>query len=299
MNFTDFKISYEAGRSALWLDSEHIEGCLKHFRENAIDTLVIHTSRGFKARDLSFLRDHPYVEDLEIVLPLRWPADAMDLTPLSALRSLKRLFLSDSAPIDLTQFSELSCFRGVWHKDLLLNGCPLRELDLGKYRSKARDLMGLPPIPTLETFHFVDSHIASLNGLSGFPHLRHAEFAYLPKLESLRDVESLRELEFLTFNTCRKLRDHAVVGALQKLKILRFNECGPIATLSFLDSMPRLEEFRFIDTDVVDGDLHYLLRLACVAFTSKRHFSHKERDVPGCQGARWPSNEVLEADLKR
>lgn len=292
MTSPEFDVSHEGGRSAMWLSSDRLDACLRYFREHSIDTLIINTSRGFKSRDLSFLRDHPYVEDLEIVLPLR---GSMDLTPLSALRSLKRLYLSDAVPIDLSQFPLLGFFRGAWHKDLHLEGCPLKDLGLRKYRAKTRDLTSLPPTPTLEALHFVDSDVLSLRGLAAFPHVRHAEFAYLPKVESLEEVQTLRELEFLTFDTCRKLRDHAVVVALQKLKTLRFNECGPMATLSFLDSMPNLQEFRFVGTDVVDGDLHYLLRLASVAFTSKRHFSHKQRDVPGCKPL-WPSNPVLEAD---
>lgn len=289
---SDFDISLEGGRKTMWLDSSRIEECLHYFREHSMDRLVINPSRGFKTRDLSFLHDHPYVEDLGVVLPLR---GSMDLSPLASLRSLKRLLLSDAVPFDLSQFPMLVCFHGAWHQGLHLEGCRLKELGLGRYRSKERDLTGLPSMPTLETFHFADSQIRSLRGLEAFPNLRHAELAYLPKLESLQEVESLRELEFLTFDTCRKLRDHAVVVALQKLKTLRFNECGPMATLSFLDSMPNLQEFRFVGTDVVDGDLHYLLRLASVAFTSKRHFSHKQRDVPGCKPL-WPSNPVLEAD---
>jgi len=38
--------------------------------------------------------------------------------------------------------------------------------------------------------------------------------------------------------------------------------------------MPNLEDFRFMSTDISDGDMTPTIRLKYAAFSNKKHFSH-------------------------
>lgn len=49
-------------------------------------------------------------------------------------------------------------------------------------------------------------------------------------------------------------------------------------SLDFIEGLKKLHSFRFMKTDVLDGNLSYLLNLEDVSFTFKKHFSHKLGD---------------------
>ena len=43
--------------------------------------------------------------------------------------------------------------------------------------------------------------------------------------------------------------------------------------------MPKLEDFRFVDTNVIDGDLSPLIRLKYAGFFDKKHYSHTREQI--------------------
>jgi hypothetical protein len=70
-----------------------------------------------------------------------------------------------------------------------------------------------------------------------------------------------------------------LVARMKTLRVLRLNECGEIPSLALLDELPALEEFRFVDTNIADGDLRPVLRLKRVGFLRKKHYSHTPEEV--------------------
>jgi len=48
--------------------------------------------------------------------------------------------------------------------------------------------------------------------------------------------------------------------------------------------MPNLEDFRFMSTDVIDGDLSPLKRLRYAAFVNKKHYSMTYEDIAKLHG---------------
>lgn len=101
--------------------------------------------------------------------------------------------------------------------------------------------------------------------------LRHAEFHYLQNLLSIHPLEDLPRLASIEFDNCKKLRDHVSIGKSRSLQRALFNHCGSISSLGFLREMPTVREFRFVGTDIQDGDLTPLLvRAACLGKSPRR-----------------------------
>jgi hypothetical protein len=272
-----FDITTIQGISTLSLDSDRLEDCLARYRAGDASVLAINRMRGYRARDISFLRDHSYVQRLIIVQP---PVP-FDLAPVHALEDLRSLTISGTdAELTLRGFRLLEEFRGDWHRNLGIDACHgLRTLDLSCYKPASKDLADFPLLPSLTTLVLVQGRLRSLQGISRLRAVVHVELAYLTNLESLHDLEALAQLEYLDCDVCRKLRGHDSVRGLGALRLLRYNNCGRIPSIRFLDELPALEEFRFVGTTVEDGDLSPLLRLKRVGFTNKKDYSHTTREM--------------------
>jgi len=266
------------GRKTLWIDSERIDECLSYYREHGLDGIGVNPLHGYKASDLSFLRDHPYVTGLVVVPSTR----TIDLAGIEKLKELRYLSISETRqPLSLEEFPKLEEFRGDWHAGLEIGPrCPaLRVLQLWHYRPKSLDLGELPELPRLGELGLTQSPLLSLSGLARFSGLRRLELAHLAKLESIHPAEELPELGELDCHTCRKLKDHERIAKSKTLKSLRYNNCGSLPSLRFLRQMPELEEFRFVNTEVRDGDMTPLFGLMHVGFVGKKRYSHTPEQV--------------------
>eukprot|EP01133_Synstelium_polycarpum_P010113 gene10113-11789_t len=86
-------------------------------------------------------------------------------------------------------------------------------------------------------------------------------------------------IEFFHINQSRKFKFDHELCELKKLKVLRLNSCGPIESLDFLSHLPNLVDFRFVNTNVLDGNLNPILEhptIRSVGFFNKRHYNLKE-----------------------
>jgi len=275
---TNFDVWTVYGRTTLHVDSDRIEECMKYYREMKIDSLCVNPVRGYRVNNLEFLRD--YVEDIkELTIVAPW-AFQFDLSPVLTLSNLQSLTLSDTEPLPLNEFPQLKKFYGYWHKELNLDGCEKLELlSLSRYKSKTKDMTEFPELPSLIDLELVQTTLTSFAGISRLQRLRRLELAYLTKLETLDDVLDLPGLQVLDVLTCKKIKNAANIRALKKLRTFKLNDCGEIPTLNFINDMPALEEFRFVDTNVLDGDLTPLLKLKWVGFLNKKHYSHTSEEL--------------------
>ena len=69
---------------------------------------------------------------------------------------------------------------------------------------------------------------------------------------------------------------------LKNLRILCLNDCGPIENLDFLKLFPKLEDFRFVNTNILDGNLKPILKhptIKSVGFLNKRHYNIKDIEM--------------------
>ncbi|MEW6747665.1 MAG: hypothetical protein AB1486_33455 [Planctomycetota bacterium] len=274
-----FRLHKGRGPTWIWIESDRIEACMAHYREQSLTRIAVDPLMGYALPDLEFLKDHRYVRGVNL-------PDAAKLN-VSALRYLDRLeylLISDSKqPLDLTEFPQLREFRSEWHPKLRITPeCRrLRVLHLRRYKPKTKDLSELAALPALEDLSIVQSPLTSIRGVGRYRLLKRLELSYLTKLESIAGIEKLNDsrLEILECEKCKKIRDHAVVRTVPSLRVVRFNDCGEIPSIGFLDDMPNLEDFRFVNTNVVDGDLRPLLRLKSAGFFKKKHYSHTPEEV--------------------
>jgi protein phosphatase 1 regulatory subunit 7 len=274
MTTEPFDVSHAAGRSTLWLDSARIDACLAYYAAEAIDELAISPSRGYRAPDLEPLRGRAELRALTIVSP---PAYDFDVGPLVGLPNLRSLTASFPIHVPLSSWPRLELFRGYWTKTLRLEEARgLCTLDLSGYKPKSKDLSELPSLPLLVDLALVQANVTSLAGLSAqLPQLERLKLTYMRALGSIAEVARLPALDTLYCDVCRKLADApAALSGHPRLRVVALNDCGALPDLQFVRTMPRLDDFRFVNTNVVDGDLTPLIGLANAGFLPKRHYSH-------------------------
>ena len=274
-----FHLSSGPSPISIWIESNRIDECLAYYRDRNLSRISVSPLMGYFLPDMQFLRDHPYVRG--VILPT---ASQIDVSGLYFLPNLEYLLIADSKqPIDLTRFKKLRELRAEWHPKLRItsDGQELRVLDLSKYKPSSKDLTELAELPALEDLSIVQSPLTSIRGVGRFRKLKRLELSYLTKLKLIAAIGELKNgrLEVLDCQKCKKISDHEAVKSLPSLRVVRFNDCGEIPSISFLDDMPNLEEFRFVNTNVVDGDLRPLLRLKSIGFFEKKHYSHSPEEV--------------------
>jgi len=124
------------------------------------------------------------------------------------------------------------------------------------------------------------ANIKDFSGIEKFRNLKRLELHYCVKLENDLGLSQLRNsLEFLHINSSKKFKFSNELPELKKLKVLCLNNCGPIESLDFLNDLPSLIDFRFVNTNILDGNLNTILdhpTIRTVGFLNKRHYNFKD-----------------------
>jgi len=124
------------------------------------------------------------------------------------------------------------------------------------------------------------ANIKNFDGIEKFKNLKRLELHYCVKLENDFGISQLKDsLEFLHINTSKKFKFIDELLKLKKLRVLCLNACGPVENLDFLNNFPNLIDFRFVDTNVLDGNLKPILdhpTIRTVGFLKKKHYNFKD-----------------------
>jgi hypothetical protein len=127
------------------------------------------------------------------------------------------------------------------------------------------------------------ANVKDLRGIEKFSNLKRLELHYCTKLETDLGISKLSEtLQHLHINRSKKFSFADELLSLNKLRVLCLNACGPIENLSFLKHFPNLIDFRFVDTNIIDGDLTPIIEhptIRSVGFLNKRHYNLSEDQV--------------------
>lgn len=152
-----------------------------------------------------------------------------------------------------------------------------------KFKTKQPGFHELGGITSAEYLEVNFSNITSFLDVAKLGRIKRLELSWCLKLESDTGLSEIRNhLEWLHVNTSRKFSPKKDLFELRHLKVLCLNGCAPLENLRFLDRMPNLLDFRFVDTDVLDGDLTPLMNhpnLVNAGFLDKRHYNLKCVDV--------------------
>ncbi|MCM1500889.1 MAG: hypothetical protein NC124_20720 [Clostridium sp.] len=203
-----------------------------------------------------------------------------DYSGLYYLQNLKELILQESrGVVDLGRISQLEMLI-IDMKNKSITGLDkmehLESLTLYHYNPKSRDLTELRLRSAIRSLSLVQSSIETLKGCEKFIHLEVLECYYLSKLCDIRYIQSnAKTLQVLKFEVCKKIRNHEVIAELCGLEQLMFTNCGDISSIQFIEDMPQLRSFTFMKTNIIDGNLYPCERLEYVAFSNKKHYSHK------------------------
>jgi hypothetical protein len=158
-----------------------------------------------------------------------------------------------------------------------------RYLIARSFKSNSRDFQDFPAIDSLLYLHLTLANATSFNGICKLSGLKRLELTHCLKLESDDGLEKLADsLEWLHINQSKKFSHADSLLKLTNLRVLCLNDCAPLPNLSFLSAFPNLVDFRFVGTNVVDGDLTPLLHhptLCSVGFLDKRHFNFKSAKI--------------------
>jgi len=127
------------------------------------------------------------------------------------------------------------------------------------------------------------ANIKNLTGLEKLNNLKRLELHYCTKLEDDKGLSKISDsLEFLHINQSKKFKFTDELLKLKKLKVLCLNTCAPIENLNFLSDFPNLIDFRFVNTNILDGNLKPILEhptIRTVGFLNKKHYNYKAEEI--------------------
>lgn len=158
------------------------------------------------------------------------------------------------------------------------------------FKPKDRCFESYPAITTATYMELNLSNVRSFRGISKLGPIKRLELHYCTKLESDEGLSELTdEIEWLHIDQSKKFSPSDELLRLKKLKVLCLNRCAPLENLNLLSHFPDLVDFRFVDTDVINGDLTPLFKhptLLNVGFLNKRHYNRTEKEADEFFGSR-------------
>ena len=124
------------------------------------------------------------------------------------------------------------------------------------------------------------ANIEHFEGIRKYDNLKRLELHYCIKLQNDSGINQVSEsLQHLHINQSKKFIFSDNILKLTNLRVLCLNSCGPIDNLSFLKYFPKLIDFRFVNTNILDGNLTPIIEhptIRRVGFLNKRHYNLKD-----------------------
>ncbi|MDR1315258.1 MAG: hypothetical protein LBK13_00170 [Spirochaetales bacterium] len=151
------------------------------------------------------------------------------------------------------------------------------------YACNGNDFINFPINNKLDYLELNWANNKSFRGIENIRGIKRLEVHYCTKLENDFGLSSLQEtIEWLHIDKSKKFEISSELLSLKKLKVLCLNSCGTIASLDFLENFPDLIDFRFVDTNILDGNLKPIIehpKLSNAGFIDKRHYNYKSNDL--------------------
>jgi hypothetical protein len=202
----------------------------------------------------------------------------LNVEPVNELGTLEDLSVETNGALKL-DFSRLTRLRTcglVWRGTIenLSVAENLRTLRIVDWPHQ--DLDNLSPPPILEELAVYGGHLQSLLGIRRFESLRSLS---LVKLRALRDIEglgTLRALEHLRIDTCKRIESIMPISDCANLLSLDLDNVGEVDSLAPVRHLHRLRSLLFReDTNILDGDTNIVneMRIDKYGFKNRRHYN--------------------------
>ena len=166
---------------------------------------------------------------------------------------------------------------------------PFRLADeryLTTWRYKMKGNLPFEALPASEKVLYLElnsANVTDFRGIDNFTCLKRLEMHYCVKLKGDTSISALQtSLEMLHINQSKKLHSVEEISKLSELRVLRLNACGALPNIQFISKLPKLVDFRFVDTNILDGDLMPILEhpsLQSVGFLNKRHYNYTSEQI--------------------
>lgn len=260
----------------VWINSDHLDACIRSYETGEASAIGISEVKGFRRTDLSILTTIPNLHGLAIPYP-----ENLDLGVLGELLQLRFLVLGkERAALDFSMFSYLDELSTDWKPSDVLPSAQsaLKRLCLWGFKPRSRNLQSLPAYRRLNYLKLVQGTVESLDGIERLVALKEAEISHLKQLKKISAIGTC-EVETLHIEACSKIVDFASLSKCPKLRLLRYGNCGTLPSLAPLREFKTLEDFRFVNTNILDGDMSPLLNLKSTGFMKKRHYSHTPEQI--------------------
>lgn len=270
------KIESWGERTIVWVQSTDIQSALNVLESGMADGLGISPYNGFVGDDISFLMNVPNLGG--VVLPF---ASNYDLNHIKNVPNLRFLTVAGNVqPFDYGFCQDLEELRVEWHSKVALPdpSSKLQTLYIRGYKPTSKDLTDLPAYVGVKELEINQGNLVSLEGVDRLQVLVDASFFNLRQLHSVSAL-SQTKISSLHIDTCKKINDIESLSECEALRVFRLIACGKLNTLHVLDNFKKLDEFRFVNTDIEDGDMSPLFRLKSVGFLQKRNYSHTPEEV--------------------
>ncbi|WML48519.1 hypothetical protein RCG23_25415 [Neobacillus sp. PS3-34] len=257
-------------------DSNRLKEYVDYINAQGISAIAINDSY-YLDDNIDFLRNCPNVKKVNINGTF-----IENYEGLNYLNHLHVLFFGDpKTKVDVSKFHELQELYVDMNKNVVgIKKCiNLRVLKMWKYKPKTNDLTELSDLSKIEQLAMTQSTIISLTGISAFPKLLKLDLNFCSKLESIKQIsEGSQKIKELAIESCKNIKDFSEINTLKELEKLLFTDSGEIPSIRFIEELPQLKSFVFMGTTVEDGNLNPCIGLEYVAFTQKKHYTHKMKD---------------------
>lgn len=240
------------------------------------------------ADDIRFLTRCPGLEYLQIFPSVT--AQEFDYSPLYEMPNLKWIVCKTTTGLndDVVASIDYSRLKGVQYLGISHSGGHVNVDQAGDVISlyfdfgfpNADNLLNSIPGKVLRNFSVCQAPIRSLDGIETAHQLQRLELCHNRRLT---DISALRHLSsslaFLEIDTCGKICDFSVLSELHNIEFLTLKGSNTLKDLSFLKDMPKLQ-YLHLTVNVEDGDLHLCEQVPYVRIKNRKHYSHKDADLP-------------------
>ncbi|MFX1478500.1 MAG: tetratricopeptide repeat protein [Promethearchaeota archaeon] len=195
--------------------------------------IILHSSPIIQSYWLSIDKSCDILEGAQIKILDLSNQDISDITPLSSLHSLKKLYLSGTSITSLESLHELN-----------------RLKVLTFYNTKVTDINPLDSLTNLEELNFKQTDISDIKPLLSLKKLKKLDFSNT-KVFDISPISSLTALQEISLGGKFKLSDLSVLASLLNLKKLDLAD-AIVTDLSWIASLSQIEFLDLSNTQVSD-----------------------------------------------
>ncbi|WP_396157629.1 hypothetical protein [Flavobacterium sp.] len=143
----------------------------------------------------------------------------------------------------------------IWTKKKIknietLNDTKLEHLYLSDFDEN--DLNEICSLTKLKSLSITRAKIKSLKGIEALTNLEFLSLGAVRSLVDISDIISLKKLKRIDFDICWKLQDFSPIGELPNIEILELNDCKNLASIKFVANLPKLKRLIALGTTVIN-----------------------------------------------